>query len=145
MQIRSIASVLIGVLFLTLTGCGDGFRIVPYSGQVTTADGKPLEKIFVEFYPTAGGPKSIGETDAEGKFSLKTVEGEEGAVAGDHKVTLRDTSILGDKFLGRAGEHVDMTEGRKPRIANKYTSVDNSGLTCSVSEGASTVFKADAK
>lgn len=145
MQNRTIGCVLFSILFLSLTGCGDGFSVVPYSGQVTTADGKPLDKIFVEFYPTGGGPKSIGETDSEGKFALKTVDGEEGAVVGEHKVTLRDTAVLGDKFMGRAAEHVDMTEGRKPRIANKYTSVDNSGLTCSVAEGATTVFKADAK
>jgi hypothetical protein len=118
-----------------LVGCSDKFKIVPVSGQVTAADGKPLDKIFVEFYPSGEGPKSYGETNADGKFTLKTNDGKDGAMIGKHRVSLKDTAVLGDKFMGRAGEHVDMTEGRKPRIANKYTSIDTSELTFDVTEG----------
>ena len=142
MNIRLLGSALLVAFLLGLSGCGDGFQVVPFSGQVTAEDGTPLDKIFVEFYPVAGGAKSFGETDAQGVFVLKTVDGRDGAVVGEHHVTLRDTAVLGDKFMGRAAEHVNMSEGRKPRIANKYISADQSGIKCTVSsDGQPPVFK----
>jgi len=57
-------------------------------------DGEPIGDIFVHFQPTAGSatdpgfsPSSHGITDAEGRYSLQTVDGR-GAVAGEHIVTL---------------------------------------------------------
>ena len=68
------------------------------------------------------------------------------AVDGEHKVVLRDAAVNGGKLLGRAGEEVDLTEGRKPRIANKYTSIDQSGLTATITAGGEgPTFKAAAK
>lgn len=147
MQLRFVCFTLSLIAWaITLQGCSESFKIIPVSGQVTTEDGKPLDKIFVEFYPLSGGPKSLGETDAEGKFTLSTAEGQKGAVVGDHQVSLRDTGILGDKFMGRAGENVDMSQGRKPRIAAKYAQSDKSGLTYKVAAGAEgPVFKAAEK
>lgn len=147
MQLRNVCLTLFLIAFAaTLQGCSDSFKLVPVSGQVTTEDGKPLDKIFVEFFPLSGGPKSMGETDSEGKFLLKTAEGQDGAVIGEHQVSLRDTGILGDKFMGRAGENVDMTKGRKPRIAAKYAQSDKSGLTYKVAAGTEgPVFKAAEK
>lgn len=140
---RTVCFTLLIAFALASQGCSEKFKLIPVSGEVTSDDGKPLDKIFVEFYPVSGGPKSIGETDAAGKFTLKTLEGEDGAVIGNHQVSLRDTGILGDKFMGRAAEHVDMTKGKKPRIASKYAQADKSGLTYTVADGAEgPVFKA---
>jgi hypothetical protein len=87
-------------LLLTLVslGCGGsagGTTIVPVSGRVLM-DNKPLEHASVQFTPeskTAGeaGPLAVGTTDAEGRFTLKTVikgKDVEGAVPGKHHVQI---------------------------------------------------------
>jgi hypothetical protein len=102
------------------------------------ADGKPLDKIRVEFWPIGNGPKSIAYTDAEGRYKLGTEDGTMlGALAGKHKVAFSDTSIynneLAKKVFGRAAEDVDLTiEGKKPRIAMRYTNPTTSPETAEV-------------
>lgn len=137
-----------GLLFLLTTiGCGGGGpQVAPVEGTVTL-DGKPLDKILVEFFPTTNGPRSFGETDAQGKFTLMTDDGKTvGAVVGNHKVTLKDGSVI-TKFMGRKGENVDMSEGRKPRIGGKLASPETSPLTATVTaEGTNSVtFEASTK
>lgn len=59
--------------------------------------GKPLAGIVVNFQPVAKrsdqpnpGPGSYGITDADGRFTLRTVEPDaDGAVVGTHRVHLR--------------------------------------------------------
>jgi hypothetical protein len=118
---------------LVLSGCGSsGPKLVEVEGTVKLG-GQPIDNISVEFWPEADGPRSIGVTDAQGKFSLTTDDGtKKGAVLGAHKVVLRDASVLGNKFLGRAGEDVDMTEGRKSRIAEIYLDPHKSPLKAEV-------------
>lgn len=118
-------ALLVGLL--AVTGCG-GPHTVPVEGTVTV-NGKPVDGILVEFWPEGSGPRSSGETDKEGRFSLKTDDGKrKGAVIGKHRVVLRDTGILGDKFLGRAGEDVDMAKGKKPRVGSKFSDVNTTPL-----------------
>ncbi len=75
-------------------GCGGGSKTAPVSGRVTL-DNKPLRKAKVNFQPIARegdnnpGGGSYAETDADGRFTLKTVFGEQdGAVAGTHRVEI---------------------------------------------------------
>lgn len=110
-----------------LIGCG-GPRIAPVEGTVTL-DGKGLDKILVEFWPSAEGPRSVGETDAQGHFELMTDDGKRGAVVGKHKVVLKDSAVLGDKFMGRKAENMDISQGRKPRISTSYGSADSSPIS----------------
>ncbi len=121
------------IALVVLSGCGDGGpKVVPVEGTVKL-DGKPLDKILVEFLPTSDGQRSFGETDNEGHFKLTTDDGERiGATVGTHKVTLKDTSVLGGKFLGRKGEEMNMSEGRKSRISNSFSSPDSSKLSVTV-------------
>lgn len=106
---------------IVASGCSGKPKLVEVEGTVKV-NGQPVEGIQVEFWPTASGPRSFGVTDAQGRFTLTTDDGKEkGASVGMHKVVLRDVGIMGDKFLGRAGEDVDMTKGKKPRIANVYS------------------------
>ncbi len=128
-----------------LIGCGDGIRIAPVQGTVSL-DGKPLDKILVEFWPDTDGPRSFAETDSQGRFVLTTDDGKRaGAVVGTHKVTLTDASVLGDKFLGRAAETVDMTQGRKPRISVKLAGTDSTPLTQTVEAGKENNFEIKAE
>ena len=102
-----------------IVGCG-GPKLVEVKGTLKQ-NGKPLNGIQVEFWPVETGPRSMGTTDDQGRFTLLVDDGlRKGAVVGPHKVVLRDVWILGDKFLGRAGEDVDMTKGKKPRLAEHY-------------------------
>ena len=68
-------------------GCSGGPAINEVEG-VVTSNGKPLEKIQVNFYPNIDGPSSSALTDSSGKFVLKTTDSRSGAVVASHKVTL---------------------------------------------------------
>ena len=118
-----------------LVGCDSGPKLIDVQGTLTVA-GKPLDKIHVEFWPEGNGPRSIGITDAQGKFTLTTDDGKtKGALAGSHKIVLRDVGVMKDQFLGRAGEDVDMNEGRKPRISDNYSDATRTTLTAEVTAG----------
>ena len=76
-------------------GCaaGEDFESVPVSGTVTM-DGKPFAGVKVSFFPepteaTSVRPFSVGVTDSDGKFELKTRYGEQGAVVGKHRVSFK--------------------------------------------------------
>ena len=76
-------------------GCGDaGPKYVPVSG-VVKLDGKPYGDGVVVFSPigTADRPNpgqtSSAETDAAGRFVLKTADLKTGAVAGKHLVRIQ--------------------------------------------------------
>jgi hypothetical protein len=84
-------AVLIG---LGLAGCGGAdFKTAPVSGTVTL-NGEPVADIQVLFQPIGTGqgnpgPGSKGLTDADGRYTLKTVDGgRNGAVPGPHQVML---------------------------------------------------------
>ena len=77
------------------TGCTPSpYEFAPVSG-VVTLDGKPLDGARVTFMPRPGadglvaGPDSAGETDAEGRFSLATSDGQPGAVTSTHRVRIK--------------------------------------------------------
>jgi hypothetical protein len=121
---------------LMSVGCAKpGPTYVEIEGTVTM-DGNPMEKIRVEFWPEKLGVNSTGVSDAEGKFTLTTIDGKhQGAALGNHKVTLTDLALTeGYKIEGglRKMEDVDMTQGRKPRIASKYANPMNTDLTVTV-------------
>jgi len=126
-------------------GCGSsGPQIVPVEGSVKL-DGKPLDKIMIEFWPTSDGPRSFAETDSEGRFKLTTDDGKQvGASVGTHKVTLKDASLFA-KFMGRSGEGVNMAEGKKPRISGKLSSTETTTLTVKVEPSKKNDFELDAK
>jgi hypothetical protein len=74
---------------LLLTGCGDS-NIVPISGTLTYK-GKPVASAVVHFVPDQGRA-SLGETDAQGKFTLIYDPQNKGAVRGKHKVFVQYNS-----------------------------------------------------
>jgi hypothetical protein len=76
-----------------LPGCGGGPRVGEVEGTVTV-NGKPVGKLQVAFYPErAVGEqrlRSIGFTDAEGKYRLRCDNQMAGAMVGTHKVVVID-------------------------------------------------------
>lgn len=121
-----------------LYGCGGGPEMAEVDGKVTF-QGKPLDKIQVEFWPTGDGPRSMGVTDEAGHFVLTTDGSRKGAVVGSHKVVLKDVGIHGDKFMGRAGESVDMAKGKKSRVAKVYSEPLSTTLKRDVTSGKCTI------
>lgn len=83
------------VALLLATGCGDaGYDVAPVTGTVTL-DGKPFVWGSVMFAPIQAsaanadaGKPAFGMLDAQGHFALSTYADQDGAVVGDHRVTV---------------------------------------------------------
>ena len=93
-QVKTLAlTALAGALVISLAGCGGGAQYVAVSG-VVKLDGKPHRNAMVMFQPMAStenpnpGRGSSGRTDDNGRFTLKTFEGQRGAVIGKHRVRI---------------------------------------------------------
>ena len=98
-----------------LVGCNDGpFKFADVSG-VVTLDGQPLADAMVRFNPKRSGdspmvgPSSFAVTDAEGRFDLKTHQGNYGAVVGPHVVSVSTY----------AAEPVDLQNSDEIRVLSK--------------------------
>lgn len=110
-------------------GCTKPAKLVPAGGSVEIG-GKPAEGIVVQFMPQPvegeKRPTSFATTDAEGRFTLRTYDGEDGAVIGTHAVVLVDSQeerpAQGERFT------------KPPRLGAKYATVAG-GLTAKVTEG----------
>jgi predicted small lipoprotein YifL len=90
-------SLLLPLFLLLAMGCGKkGPKLVPVSGKVLM-DGQPLANANVSFQPVAKlpdgttAPDASATTDAEGRYSLKALEGgisPEGAAPGKYTVRI---------------------------------------------------------
>ncbi len=80
---------------LLALGCNqNAYDLAPVSGVVTLY-GEPLRNATVSFEPRGGsgdseivGPGSLGATDDQGRYSLETFTGEQGATVGPHTVRI---------------------------------------------------------
>ncbi|MEM1062634.1 MAG: hypothetical protein AAGJ97_09965 [Planctomycetota bacterium] len=112
-----------GALAAGLAGCSGGeFEIVPVSGVVRIG-GEPAAHVKVEFQPvgedlTNPGPKSIGYSDDEGRYTVATVgeSGRRGAVVGRHKVTVYGARWVGvlEEWSGDTTAEEDARNGLMP-------------------------------
>jgi hypothetical protein len=102
----------LGLCLAFVSGCGSSaeFELVPVSG-VVTLDGKPVPYTQVVFIPQGSGdkvnpgPSSAATCDDQGRYQLKTVRGDDGAVVGTHSVRISSTgpprpATVGDTDLG---------------------------------------------
>jgi hypothetical protein len=105
-----------------LAGCGGPTggpaeartMVVPVSGKVLSADGKPLANAWVVFNPREiPGHEANAPTNADGSFRLSTFGKEDGAIPGRYVVTV---------------EPHPYPKGRKPSIPGKYSSEKGSPL-----------------
>ena len=114
--------VLIPVLALLAVGCASGRY--PVSGRVTYEDGTPVEEGTVIGEATVDG-KAVGVQGGIGKdgsFSWGSDRPGDGAPPGTYKV------LVMPRALGDA----EMSEGKQPAVAGKYTKFESSGLTFEV-------------
>ena len=81
------ASAGLGLALLLISGCGRGTPLtMPVKGTVTF-QGSPLAEADVAFTPTGGRP-ATGRTDTAGQFTLTTFKTNDGAMIGQHTVTV---------------------------------------------------------
>lgn len=79
-----------------IIGCGQTPLPATVEGTLRL-NGKPLDNFLVIFFPEPekdqpDKPRSVGITDAEGKFRLRCDDQRSGASTGWHRVTIRDLS-----------------------------------------------------
>jgi hypothetical protein len=76
---------------LVLIGCGGGDEdrpdLYPVSGTVVY-NGEPVPGATVSFWAEGAPRAAVGTTNAEGKFTLTMFEFNDGAMAGDNKITV---------------------------------------------------------
>jgi hypothetical protein len=97
---RSRACLIVVVTgLLSLPGCGQ-VSMAPVTGKVT-CNGKPVANAAIVFSPVPkkdgdreSGKPATGYTDADGKYTLSTFKNYDGAMVGQHRVTvsLEDTN-----------------------------------------------------
>jgi len=126
-QVLAASSLLI---VLGIVGCGDGapsVKTVPVSGTVTY-NGNPIEGATVTFMQQAEGIRPAGgQTDAQGKFMLKTALGgtkmQDGAMEGSFVVTITksggNTLPTGSPALGT--DPGSISEAEKKAMFAKMT------------------------
>jgi len=105
-----------------LFGCFGSEKIVPVSGLVTL-DGEPLTGAVVGFEPIAqdgdleAGYGSYAKTDDQGRYALRSLKNEEGALVGQHRVSV--STVMGRE--GPNGEILGLTKERVPSRYNNDT------------------------
>lgn len=114
--------------------------LVPASGKVTF-DGKTVENATVSFYPveqTADARPANGTTDANGAFTLTTLQPNDGIFPGEYKVVVRKLEI---KYLTDDEYNAALAAGNPPSgpeskdlLPKKYIEVDTTPLSVSIGE-----------
>lgn len=122
---------LLFIAFFLVTGCRDGGRpTAPVSG-VITLDGKPLAGGSVVSQPVAppgstiAGKGSVAFCDADGRFELKTLDGVEGAIVGEHRIRIYGPRIENASASERDGVGTKLKEP----VPEKYNHRTNLTLT----------------
>lgn len=140
--------VAIAGLFASCLGCGQSG---PNMGQVTgrvTVDGNIVAEGTVQFWPENGRP-SRG-TIKDGIYELTTFEPNDGALAGDHRVTIKATKLSGaaPTMDSTAAEiaHFSQRDVKKIRasrvlwvVPEKYSDVGTSTLAATVKPGSNEI------
>ncbi len=137
---------LVPICFAVIAGCGSGGtgaagrnKVHPVEGSVTYK-GQPVEGAIVLFHSVGSDIAASGLTDSQGKFRLQTYEANDGAVSGNHRVTVQKVELKTvpnpeDENLGPiSSEEIWFT----PR---KYAIADTTPLSHTVNESGENVFQ----
>jgi hypothetical protein len=128
-------SVIVLLLFaLCGLGCNSQSKLlglVPVEG-IVYYDGKPLDGAAVNFIPQDLNQRSaIGTTDSTGKFTLMTLNPNDGATPGEYKITI--SKVYREKKESETDEQSsDSKDNIQSLIPIKYSIPNDSGLTATV-------------
>lgn len=151
MKHQSIYSIL---LLLVCAGCGsseaddqwtkDRPKTYPVKGTVNF-NGVPIEGATVIFTPKTPDPKAASAiTDVKGEYALRTFKPGDGAVPGEHVVTI--TCIQMSKAPpGWDQDQKPFIPKETSMIPEKFGKPESSGLTATVKTEGTNQFKFDLK
>ncbi len=119
---------------LAVAGCGrpGTAPTAPARGTVLI-HGAPADDVRVMFIPTKGRP-AIGDTDAQGNFILTTFAREDGAVPGEHRVTISDRKHIW-------GPGMKAPTNSKERFPKQYQGEGTTPWKVEVKSGEENEFK----
>lgn len=106
-------------------------KTYPVTGTVNF-DGKPLEGATIVFRSTNGESQAaVGRSDTAGQFTLRTFEDGDGAVAGEHNVSITCVKTEGPPE-GANLDEMDVVIKEVSLIPKQYGDFKKSGLTATV-------------
>ncbi|QDS96389.1 hypothetical protein FF011L_51990 [Roseimaritima multifibrata] len=117
-------------LMLTAVGCGppaNEFPTAPTKG-IVTYKGAPVPTGTVMLTPVGNGPPATGNLAEDGTFVLKSYGEDDGAVIGEHGVTITALEM-------GSGLPEDIASEPKQLIPQQYGNANKSGLTATITEG----------
>lgn len=116
-----------------LAGCGPSEPMAPVEG-VATIDDAPLGNVLLTFFAVDSqyATRSMGVTDDAGRFKLRAETQIDGAIVGEHRVTVEDLAIY-DAPRAEDGTVLQMPATRFPAI---YSDPLRTPLTATVSSDA---------
>jgi len=133
-----------------ILGCGPSHPdLVPVSGAVTF-EGKPVVGAQVTFMAPGAARAAFAVTDAEGKFRLSTFGTDDGAVVGNHTVTVAKPTQSGsgqamspddaDAAYAAAMAQAAASPAVKSELPAKYADAKTSDLTANVTASGANEF-----
>lgn len=147
---RLAALGLVAIVMASLSGCGSDFekpKLGKVKGKVTNG-GKPVEAGHIVFTPVAGkggdtGQSATGEINPDGTYEITTFDTGDGAIVGQHVVTVEVRNKGDEMPKPKADGTIDY---KLPKTVSppKYAKVDTSPLRCTVEAGGKT-FDIDLK
>lgn len=140
----------------SLLGCSDSVsraEVFPVSGTVKY-NGAPVADATVTFSSTVSGRGASGQTNAQGEYKLTTFDSDDGAVAGDHLVTIvkllasdggAKREMTKDDLAKMQNPTVEFGKLLKDQLPEKYADPKKSGLKRTVVKGEANSFNFDLK
>lgn len=142
------------VCMVLLVGCSGATqdpnrpKTYPVKGTVTHK-GQPVEGAMVTFMAqTPEGRGATGRTDASGQFLLTTFGGNDGAMAGDYKISVSKIQVEGALSQEEAQKYQEKGKPLPPTVTKdllpaKYKNAATSGLKTTVKADGDNTVKLD--
>jgi hypothetical protein len=127
-SLRGLAFIAWATAIFAASGCGKPSNLAPLSGTVSYK-GKPLEFGSVMLMPAQGGLASRADIEANGSFTLQTVDGQEGATIGLNRIRVACVPAQKPGANSSPGGEVSLGKSLIPQHYNNFSS---SGLSVEV-------------
>lgn len=121
---------------LFLIGCGDSqLATHKVEGKIQFAGGGVPRFGSVEFYHPEKKINARGKIESDGTFTVSTYEDGDGAIEGDHQITVNQ--IVTNHLAASAKIEIQHDHGKT--AAAKYRDYRTSGLKCTIVKGTNKV------
>jgi hypothetical protein len=139
---KTFSLLLAGLGLFLLAGCGskgnnESFAVYPVTGKVSLANGQALRGARVRLIaktgdPNAGGTDAFADLQADGSFTLLTMDNREGAMPGLYKVIVQPAT----NNPKMSKEDVAFAQRSIPKV---YQSEDSTTLDAEVKKESTTL------